>query len=288
MFTRLLAASAVALSVSAAPALAGEIKNPLADGETWADLSADVIGKAQVQDGAGVFDLDAPYRAHDAAIVPVHIRQDAGSETRITRLTIVVDENPAPVVATFDLDPGIGHLDLETRVRVDQYSNVRAIAETEDGQTYMAGRYVKGAGGCSAPALKDMEAALAAAGKMRMKFFDDIAAASAGTTASDTVAAGTVAKASTTPQSTAPQSTTRQQAQVMIRHPNYSGMQRNQVTNLFIPAFFIHELEVYQGEERLFRMEGGISISEDPVFRFTYTPNGAHAPGTSRRRWACR
>ena len=61
----------------------------------------------------------------------------------------------------------------------------------------------------------------------------------------------------------------------MIRHPNYSGMQRNQVTNLFIPAFFVHELEVFQGDERLFRMEGGISISEDPVFRFSYTPNGA-------------
>ncbi|MEL6217204.1 MAG: thiosulfate oxidation carrier complex protein SoxZ, partial [Pseudomonadota bacterium] len=34
-------------------------------------------------------------------------------------------------------------------------------------------------------------------------------------------------------------------------------------------------LEVFQGEERLFRMEGGISISEDPVFRFSYNPNGA-------------
>ncbi|MEO1493019.1 MAG: quinoprotein dehydrogenase-associated SoxYZ-like carrier [Pseudomonadota bacterium] len=262
MLTRFMSATVLAAALGLTPALAEEIRNPLKDGETWADLRGDVIGDVQIQNGAGLFALDAPYRAHDAAIVPIRITQDAGSDTRITRLTLVVDENPAPVVATFDLDPGIGHLDLETRVRVDQYSNVRAIAETEEGQTYMAGRYVKGAGGCSAPALKDMEASLAAAGKMRMKFFDQAVGAAK---------VGTVAKAS----APAAQSSMRQQAQVMIRHPNYSGMQRNQVTNLFIPAFFIHELEVFQGEERLFRMEGGISISEDPVFRFTYTPNGA-------------
>lgn len=252
MFVRLLSVPVLALALGFAPALAGEVKNPLKDGETWADLRGDVVGDAEIQDGSALFTFDAPYRAHDAAIVPVHIKQIDGSDARITRLTIVVDENPAPVVATFDFDKDIGHLDLETRVRVDRYSNIRAIAETEDGKLWMAGRFVKGAGGCSAPALKDMEAALAAAGKMRLKLFDQDAAA---------------------PQ----QSNPRQQAQVMIRHPNYSGMQRNQVTNLFIPAYFISELEVFQGEDRLFRMEGGISISEDPVFRFSYSANGADA-----------
>ena len=32
-----------------------------------------------------------------------------------------------------------------------------------------------------------------------------------------------------------------------------------------------------QGDDLVFQMEGGISISEDPNFRFTYTPNGAKA-----------
>lgn len=232
-------------------ATADAIKNPLKDSEAWNDLAFDVVGDVTPQDGAPLFAVDAPYRAHDAAIVPVHITQTQSSADRITKMTIVVDENPSPVVAEFDLGPAMGHIDLETRVRVDLYSNIRVIAETEDGKVWMNGRFVKASGGCSAPALKGMEAALANAGKMRLKVFE-------------TAQVQTVAVSSG-----------RKQAQVMIRHPNYSGMQRNQVTNLFIPAFFVHQLEVFQGDERLFSMEGGISISEDPVFRFSYTPNGA-------------
>lgn len=235
----------------AGAAMAGEVKNPLKASETWSDLAYDVIGDTVPQDGAALFEVDAPYRAHDAAIVPVHITQSAGSDKRISRMTVVIDENPAPVVATFEFGPAMGHIDLETRVRVDQYSNLRVIAETDDGQIWMNGRFVKASGGCSAPALKGMEQALANAGKMKLRLFEAAAVATQSLPTSG-----------------------RKQAQVMIRHPNYSGMQRNQITQLFIPAFFVHELEVFQGEERLFRMEGGISISEDPVFRFSYTPNG--------------
>jgi sulfur-oxidizing protein SoxY len=72
-------------------------------------------------------------------------------------------------------------------------------------------------------------------------------------------------------------STPRREAQIMIRHPNYSGLQRDQITQLFIPAHFIDQLEVWQGDDMLFSMEGGISISENPVFRFGYNDNGAPA-----------
>ena len=37
----------------------------------------------------------------------------------------------------------------------------------------------------------------------------------------------------------------------------------------------LHEVEVWQGEEMLFTLTGGISISENPVFRFRYLDNGA-------------
>ena len=79
------------------------------------------------------------------------------------------------------------------------------------------------------------------------------------------------------------------EAQVMLRHPNYSGLQRNQVTHLFVPANFVNLLEVRQGAELLFSMEGGISISEDPTFRFRYTDSGqgealeVHATDTDGR-----
>jgi len=52
-------------------------------------------------------------------------------------------------------------------------------------------------------------------------------------------------------------------------------MQRDQLTLLFIPADFVDELRVAQGDETLFTVTGGISISENPTFRFRYRPNGA-------------
>lgn len=224
-----------------------EVKNPLTDGATWEDLKPDVVGASVPGDGSALFEVEAPYRAEDAATVPVRIRQREGTPD-ISALTIVIDENPAPVAAAFRFGAGMAPLDLELRVRVNQYSNVRVIAETGQG-LFMDGRFVKASGGCSAPASKDPAAALAGMGEMRLKLFGD-----------------------------APQmSGARREAQIMIRHPNYSGLQRDQITQLFIAAHFIDELEVFQGDDLLFTMTGGISISENPVFRFTYTDNGALA-----------
>jgi sulfur-oxidizing protein SoxY len=44
----------------------------------------------------------------------------------------------------------------------------------------------------------------------------------------------------------------------------------DQVTRLYTPAWYVETATVKQGEQPLFTMEGGISISEDPTFRFTY------------------
>ncbi len=251
MFAKIGFAAALTVLTFSMPLDAEEIRNPLKVSETWEELRPDVFDDREIKDGAGVFTLDAPYRAHDAAIVPVTILQDPDTDLTIEKLTLIVDENPAPVVAEFEFGDAMGFLDMETRIRIDLYSNVRAIVETSDGQLYMAGRFVKASGGCSAPALKDMESSIANAGKMKMRFF--------------------------TPQEKeAPlQSTARGEAKVMMRHPNFSGMQMNQITQLFIPAFFVNEMEVKQGDDLVFRMEAGISISEDPVFRFKYDRNGA-------------
>ncbi|QDL93808.1 quinoprotein dehydrogenase-associated SoxYZ-like carrier (plasmid) [Paroceanicella profunda] len=232
-----------ALAALASPLAAQERASPMQPSESWDSLRTDIIGTAELQDGTGILSLDAPYRAHDAALVPVHVVQTGGA--RIVKLTLVVDENPAPVVAEFSFGPAMGQVDLETRVRVNEYSNIRVLAETEDGTVYMTGRYVKASGGCAAPAMKDSVAAQNALGQMRLRAF-------------------------------APeQPGARGLAQVMLRHPNYSGLQRNQVTQLYIPARFVNALEVKQGDATLFTMTGGISISEDPTFRFAYTDNGA-------------
>ena len=61
----------------------------------------------------------------------------------------------------------------------------------------------------------------------------------------------------------------------MIGHPNNSGLQMDQVTRLYVPAFFVNELRIWQDDNLVLAMEGGISVSEDPNIRFSYTPNGA-------------
>lgn len=230
--------------VTSGPARAQQEAAPLEESGTWDEIRGDVVGDGPILDGTGVIALEAPFRAEDAAIVPVRVVQPEGAPA-LRRLTLVVDENPAPVVGEFIIGPGMGRVDLEMRVRVDAYSNVRAIAEAENGTLYMVGGFVRASGGCSAPASKDAVAALEALGEMRARVFN----ATAGEA--------------------------RREAQVMLRHPNYSGLQRNQVTQLYVPAWFVDTVEVKQGEELVFSMTGGISISEDPSFRFKYIPNGA-------------
>ncbi|MFD1344729.1 quinoprotein dehydrogenase-associated SoxYZ-like carrier [Litorisediminicola beolgyonensis] len=239
------AALAVLIVGPGLPALAQD--NPLEPSESWEALRVDVTGEAEIGDGSALFDIVAPYRAEDAATVPIQIVQTNMDET-ITAATVVIDENPAPVAAEFDFSPAMLPLDFEMRVRVNQYSNVRVIAETPEGLK-MAGRFVKASGGCSAPASRDPEIALASMGQMKLRLFGEPPA----------------------------MSQARREAQIMIRHPNYSGLQRDQITQLFIAAHFLDHIEVWQGDEKLWAMDGGISISENPVFRFDYADNGATA-----------
>ena len=242
---RIFAPAAVLCLTLSLPVWADQsVNNPMTESETWQDLQYDVVGDTEIGKADTLLSLDAPYRAHDAATVPVVLKQ-LDPDAQITAATVVIDENPAPIAGVFTFSPAMGELDFEMRVRVNQYSNVRVIAETPDG-LHMTGRFVKASGGCSAPASKDPEVALASMGKMKLRSFGD----------------------------TEQVSTPRREAQIMIRHPNYSGLQRNQVTQLFIPAHFIDHLEVWQGEELLFTMDGGISISENPAFRFAYNDNG--------------
>ncbi|KUO64663.1 MAG: hypothetical protein APF80_09675 [Alphaproteobacteria bacterium BRH_c36] len=216
------------------------------DAELWESIRSDVFGdNRQIAVGDGKLVLDAPYRAEDAAIVPITMTIPAAVAANVKKLTLIVEKNPAPVVAAFTFGDaaGIGERKLSTRVRVDMYSNVRAVIELADGSLYMQTKYVKAAGGCSAPALKDMDAALANIGKMKLKAFAN---------------------------GSEPTSSPTAEAQIMVRHPNYSGMQMNQVTGLYIPAKFVEHMEVRKGDQLVFDMDGGISLSENPNIQFTY------------------
>jgi sulfur-oxidizing protein SoxY len=209
--------------------------------DIWPDLVRDVFDGRPMQDGAGVISLEAPYRAEDAAIVPMTIRSElpAGAKLRIKKITFVIDNNPAPVAAEFTFgDEGAIHA-IETRVRVDSYTNVHVVAEASDGNLYMAEKFVKASGGCSAPSLK-VAGNASEIGDMQFRRFD-------------------------------PPAEGLSEAQLMIRHPNNSGLQRDPITNYYIPAYFVQDLTVKVDDRPLFAMAGGISISENPTFRVTYS-----------------
>jgi sulfur-oxidizing protein SoxY len=222
--------------------------------DVWSELKGDLFGDRSIQDGADWLRIEAPYRAEDAALVPIDIialhPQDDGHF--IKTITLVIDQNPAPVAAVFHFGPNSGSASLSTRVRVNAYTDVRAIAETGDGDLYMASRFVKAAGGCSAPALKDPDAAMANLGKMKLRQFDS---KPEGETAEDTAGI--------------------REAQLMIRHPNYSGLQMDQITRYYIPARFVHDIEIRQGDDVIMSVDGAISLSEDPTIRFHFQPNGS-------------
>jgi sulfur-oxidizing protein SoxY len=218
--------------------------------DPWPGLVQDIFNNRAMNDGAGLIAIEMPYRAEDAAIVPVTLRATLppGDTRRVLAITLVIDQNPSPMAARFELGPDASVSEISTRVRVNNYTDVHAVAELSDGQLYMTKTYVKASGGCSAPAAKNAEEAKGKLGQMRFRQF---------------------AKPSEGPTSGA------REAQIMIGHPNNSGLQMDQLTQLYIPPFFVNELRVWQDDSLVLAVEGGISISEDPNIRFTYVPNGA-------------
>ncbi len=218
--------------------------------DPWPGLVQDIFSNRPMNDGADVIAIEMPYRAEDAAIVPVTLRTKLppGDSRRVLTITLVIDRNPAPMAAKFVLGPAAKISELSTRVRVNNYTDVHAVAELSDGKLYVTKTYVKASGGCSAPAAKNADEAKGRLGQMRYRQFS---------------------KPGEAPASGA------REAQIMIGHPNNSGLQMDQLTQLYIPAFFINELRLWQDDSPVLAMEGGISISEDPNIRFTYVSNGA-------------
>jgi sulfur-oxidizing protein SoxY len=232
------APAAIAQSASASPDQPSE--------ETWNSIKGDIFKDRPILDGTGLVILDAPRRAEDSALVPIGMRISLADDDKRTlqSLTLVIDENPAPVAGTFTIGPRSGVTSISTRVRVNSYSYVRLVAELSDGKLYGVKAFVKASGGCSAPSASNADASRSALGQMKFRSFR--------------------ADAGGPPE-----------AQFMMRHPQNSGLQMDQLTRLYIPPFFIENLKIWQGDELVMTMDGGIAISEDPNIRFNYKSNGA-------------
>jgi sulfur-oxidizing protein SoxY len=200
-----------------------------------------------IQESNEVLELKTPYRAEDPALVPIQIisKIPQTKEKYIKKITVFVDKNPYPFVGEFELTPETGKADLAMRIRVNTYSYIRAIAEMNDGKLFMTKQFVKASGGCSAPIGADLDAAMKRLGKMKFKVGKDL----------------TMGKPAL--------------AQLLISHPNITGMQMDQVTRFIKKSHFMDKLTITFNDKPVLTAKTDIAISSDPNFRFYFIPQAS-------------
>ncbi len=228
------------------------------ENERWLAIREGLFGQRPIENrldakapADAVVALDLPIRAADASVVPIGIRTlpqpTAGRYVR--KVWLVIDRNPSPVGAVFTLTPQAGRAELATRVRVEEYTHVRAIAELSDGSLHMHTRFLKASGGCSAAPGGDLAAAKATLGRFKLRL--------------DPVpdGAGLVA------------------AQLSISHPNVSGLAIDQLTRLAPPPHFVRQVQVSYGGQPVMTADVDFTLSENPYLKFNVQ---ADQPGELR------
>ncbi len=212
--------------------------------DPWPEIKAYLFQDREILEAERVLRMEAPELAQDAATVPIKVvaGMPQTEERYIKTIHLVIDKNPSPIAGVFHMTPESGVASIATRVRVNEYTHVRAIAEMSDGDLFMTTRTIRASGGCSAPALKDHEAAMTRIGKMKIKPISPIS----------------IGKPS--------------QVQVMISHPNYSGLQMDNAAGNWIPPHFVEQIDVRYGDRKIMSVEGDISLSENPSIRFSFIP----------------
>ena len=200
-----------------------------------------------IEESNNIIELDAPIRAEDPALVPLKINSKIKqtNDSYIKKILVLVDKNPFPFVGEFEFSPHTGKADLAMRIRVNTYSYIRAIAEMNDGKLFMSKKYVKASGGCSAPVGADLDAAMLRLGKMKFRLDE-----------------GVKTKEPTL-------------VQLLISHPNLSGMQMDQVSRFIKKSHFVEQMKISFNDKPILTAKTDIAISSDPNFRFYFVPEEA-------------
>ncbi len=195
--------------------------------------------------GQDILEIKAPYTAEDATIVPVsvHAMIPQTADKYIEKIHVYIDKNPVPLVGLFEFTPQSGRADLAMRLRVDDFSYVRAIAELNTGELYMAKSFVRAKGACSAPPPASMEESMKLLGKMKMETIGDLKLGEPNL------------------------------MQVKIRHPNITGLAPLKIgSHVRPPAHFVKYIEVDYNGQLIMKAELTFSVSMDPAFRFFFVP----------------
>ena len=190
--------------------------------------------------------IQAPGRAENDAMVPVLIdlvENYNNSADPFQKVYLIVDVNPAPLAGLFTLSNNRVMEQLKTSVRVNGYTFIRAVAETASGKLYMAKQWVKSTGaGCSAPPGLDQEMHKKRMGKVRFNQIEH-----------------NIARRS-------------RSLRLVVSHPNNTGMQKDQLSTLFIPEHYVTNVKVTFNQELVLEADTSFTLSENPNFTFTFDP----------------
>lgn len=173
--------------------------------------------------------LEAPANTPDPAATPLTLHFGTAAVGHIKQIRIIIDNNPSPVAATFDLASGARVAELGLRLRIDRFTSVRAIAETTDGRFEMRSAWVNASGGCAAPP--------------------------------SALAAGTLGEIRFRPSPDA------RSMLISVRHPNNSGFQIDPRSGEPIPAHYVSQLRFSTAGQTWLQADTGISLSENPTLR---------------------
>ncbi len=249
MSLRIATLAAFGLCALAAPAAFAQ--------DAWSDLRPALYEDRDLNAGGDLVALTAPYRSMDDARAPLGVSVEAPAGELIRKVSLIIDNNPMPVSAVFDLAEPLDKFSFASTMRMNGPSPVRVVMETSSGALYMSEVYVKTSalGACGAPPNTDPAVALKTLGRMSLEMVD------AGTPVMAQVAALTAAPEQSM-RAAAPQ------ARLSIMHPSHSGMQMDQISLLYLPARYVDTIAVEADDRPLFTMTGSISLSENPELTF--------------------
>jgi sulfur-oxidizing protein SoxY len=213
----------------------------------WAVMKEAFFEKRPMQE-VDFMKVDAPRRAESGAQVPVTYTIDnaAAKGVKIVKLYAFVDANPIPLTATYHLSDALGDFNLSTRIRFETDAFVRLVGEDASGKLYLASREIRAAGGCGGTVDGDEAQIRASAGKIKFKVEDPVKMGAATATTFN------------------------------IKHPMRTGLQRELVSQGFVPAFYINKAAFNYNGKPLLTVDVGVGTAEDPYFKFNFVPA---APG---------
>ena len=199
--------------------------------DIWPYLKQQVFKDRVIQEDQNFLKIDGPKRASSGAQVPVTIALSKNTH-HVKKISVFIDANPGQHAATYFLTDQSQQILINTRIRMETDSFVRAVAETENGELFMSAIPIRASGGCSGymdvhdPELtKDL-------GKILIKAENNFVTS-------------------------------------RIKHPNFTGLQKDLDSGGYIPEWIVKTIEFNHQGGKILAVENQISISQDPFLKFT-------------------